>query len=161
MGLRFTCTSICAIVVCGPSTPLHRGRRTVRWAWSSATCPYGAALPTRDTHTLRRLSQRDDVARSFRKTSTNNFDVGLDTAEDRSFIADSIRRLKPQHQLCAALCAWMLCQEQDARLCSLGSRTIAIPRCQRHTRDSLRREASHVEHDRAEAAALQKQVRCA
>jgi hypothetical protein len=58
----------------------------------------------------------------------------------------------------AALRASVLRQQEDARSAPLRSSAIAEPRRQRYARDVLRRNASQVQHDCAEATGLQKQI---
>ena len=89
---------------------------------------------------------------------TRHFDLRPSPGEDRSFVADRLRRLKPKQQLGTALGTRILRQQQNTRLRSLGSKTIAMPGCQRHTRDELRGKAAHVQHDCAETSALKQKV---
>src|SRR6202022_2253950 len=133
--------------------PLRRDTRIAQWCSSSPTCPCSSALPTRAIHALWWFPQGNDIAHSLREALTRHFDLRPGSGEDRRFVADRLRWLKPKQQLGAALGTRILRQQQNARLCSLGSKAITMPGCQRHTRDELRGKAAHVQHDGTETSA--------
>jgi hypothetical protein len=66
--------------------------------------------------------------------------------------------LQTQDKTRAALRAGVLRQQKDARPAPVRNSAVAEPRRQRYARDVLRRNASQVQHDCAEATGLQKQI---
>lgn len=115
-------------------------------------------MPARNICALRRLAQRNNVAGSLRETLSRHFHVMLDSGEYCRVIAACTPGLEAQQQLTAAFGTGMLREKKNACLGPLGRSAVAEPRGQRHTRGMLGRDAGHIQHNRAEAASLQKQV---
>ena len=110
--------------------------------------------------TLRWFAQRKDGSR-LGKALTCQLYARSESGQDGGFIAERICVVESKDQHSATLCAGMLCKEQDARLRSFGCGTITEPGCEWHTGYELGRKVAHVEHNRAKASTLKKQVRSA
>jgi hypothetical protein len=78
----------------------------------------------------------------------------LHPVEDGRVLVDHFRGRQTQLQLGAAFGAWILRKKKNAGLRALRRKPIPMPSRKLNTGNVLRRDASHIQHDGAEAARL-------
>src|SRR5690242_21899659 len=128
--------------------------RRVEEGCSSSSCPGSSVMPRESIHTLWRLTQGKNVIRDLCEALARHLNARLDSCKDGYFIAQCFRGKKSKHQLGATFRTWMLCQEQDAGLCSFCSGTISKPGREWYARNELRCHTAHIQNNRAKASAL-------
>ncbi|WP_433965115.1 hypothetical protein [Tunturiibacter gelidiferens] len=78
----------------------------------------------------------------------------LDAGEEGWFVVKRGGGVQAENEACAALCAGMLGEEENACLASLCSSTITEPCCEGDAGGELGSNAAQVQHDCAEPACL-------
>src|SRR6185437_2434090 len=140
-------------------TPSHRNRRTAHSACSSPHRPCGLVFPARRARALWRLTQWNDIGLRLRKALPDNLNLRLHTVEDRRVFTENLSSRQAQLQFGAVVGAWILRKKKKARLRALCRKPISMPGRKLNTGNVLWRDASHIQHNGAEATRLSQQVR--
>jgi hypothetical protein len=106
---------------------------------------------------LRRLAQWNYICVRGKPLPPDLYAM-LKSSEYSRLIITRFSRLKPKQQFSTTLGTRMLREEKHAGLGALRSSPVTEPCGHRHSRNILRCDSCHVEHDGAEPASLQQQV---